>query len=223
MEGLLAAGGWLNIEVLVKLILATVLGGMVGLEREARGKPAGFRTNVLIAVGATLFTHVSLVIGATGGDPGRIAAQVVSGVGFLGAGAVIQGRGRVTGLTTAASIWVVAAIGLAVGSGSYIAAVGGTAFVLLTLTFLGKLERALAPKARLRTFTIETNRMETGVADIRDDLLRQGYAAELRRAERNTKRGTLTLVYRIRTREEQIQDVVERLASNPQILSVSKE
>lgn len=223
MAEFIAIGEWLELEVLFKLVLATVLGGLVGLEREARGKPAGFRTNVLIAVGATLFTQVSTVAGALGGDPGRIAAQVVSGVGFLGAGAVIQGRGRVTGLTTAASIWVVAAIGLAVGSGSYVAAVGGTVFVLITLMFLDKIERALALRPRYRVVAIETDNVESGAVDIRDDLLRMGYQAELRRAERNPKTGTLTLVYRIRMKEKHAQEVLERVTSFRHVVSASIE
>lgn len=223
MSDLLALGASLEIEVLLKLMLATVLGGLVGMEREARDKPAGFRTNVLIAIGATLFTHISIVTGAMGGDPGRIAAQVVTGVGFLGAGAVIQARGRVTGLTTAASIWVVAAIGVAVGSGSYVAAVGGTVFVLLTLMFLEKLERAFARRARYRTFTIETNNTESAADEIRDHLQSQGYRPELRRLERNPQAGTLTLLYRLHMRDEDARELVARLASNPQILSVSRE
>ena len=222
MQDLTAVGAWLQVGVLLKLALATVLGGIVGLEREARGKPAGFRTNVLIAIGATLFTQISISAAAIGGDPTRIAAQVVTGVGFLGAGAVIQGRGRVTGLTTAASIWVVAAIGVAVGAGSFVIAIGGTVFVLLTLMFLGKLERALAPRARYRTFVIETSNTESA-AVIRHELLMHAYRAELRRADRNPKRGTLTLVYRVRMRDEQVQELMERLASSPQVLSVSRE
>lgn len=223
MEQLIAIGEWLEFEVLIKLILATVLGGVIGLERESRDKPAGFRTNVLIAIGAMMFTHVSLVAGSFGGDPGRIAAQVASGVGFLGAGAVLQARGRVTGLTTAASIWVVAAIGLAVGSGSYVAAVGGTAFVLVTLMFLGRIEKALAPSLRLRTFSVETTNVESGASEIRDDLVAQGFVAELRAAERNPKRGTLRLVYRLRIRHAEVQDVVQRLSSRPHVLSVRVE
>ena len=221
MDELIAVGEWLELEVLFKLILATILGGLVGLERESRGKPAGFRTNVLIAVGATLFTQVSLVAGSMGGDPGRVAAQVASGVGFLGAGAVIQGRGSVTGLTTAASIWVVAAIGLAIGAGNYVAAIGGTVFVLITLLFLGRLERALTPSMRVRALTVETTNVHSGATDIRDDLLRHAHHAELRRTERNPRKGTLTLVYRVRVREVEKQAILERLASNATVLSVS--
>ncbi len=134
----------LELSLLGQLLLATVLGGLVGLERELAGKPAGLRTNILICVGATLLMDVSIQVAsaATVGpaDPGRIAAQVVSGIGFLGAGTILVERGSVVGLTTAATIWVVAAIGLAVGSHSYMAAIGTTVLVVLTLFILGRIE-----------------------------------------------------------------------------------
>jgi putative Mg2+ transporter-C (MgtC) family protein len=134
----------LRLGLLGQLLLATVLGGLIGLERELSGKPAGLRTNILICVGATLLMDVSRAVAAaatTGpADPGRIAAQVVSGIGFLGAGTILVERGSVVGLTTAATIWVVAAIGLAIGSDAYVAAIGTTVLVVLTLILLGWLE-----------------------------------------------------------------------------------
>ncbi|CUS88767.1 MgtC/SapB family protein, partial [Candidatus Kryptonium thompsonii] len=104
---------------LFKFFLAIVFGGLIGLERELKGKPAGFRTNILICLGSTLYMILSMKIA---GDPGRIAAQVVTGIGFIGAGTIIQARGTITGLTTAATIFVVASIGLAIGSNQIILA-----------------------------------------------------------------------------------------------------
>ena len=134
----------LELSLLGQLLLAAVLGGLVGLERELAGKAAGLRTNILICVGATLLMDVSISVAsaATVGpaDPGRIAAQVVSGIGFIGAGTILVERGSVVGLTTAATIWVVAAIGLAVGSHNYVEAIGTTALVVLTLLILGRIE-----------------------------------------------------------------------------------
>jgi putative Mg2+ transporter-C (MgtC) family protein len=135
----------IHLGVLGRLGLAIVLGGAVGLERELHEKPAGLRTNILICLGAALFTHLSLHFSSWAGvhtpsDPGRVAAQIVSGIGFLGAGAIIQSRGNVTGLTTAATIWMVAALGMAVGGGSEEVAVGGTVLILLVLVGLGALE-----------------------------------------------------------------------------------
>ena len=118
---------------LFKFFLAIVFGGLIGLERELKGKPAGFRTNILICLGSTLYMILSMKIA---GDPGRIAAQVVTGIGFIGAGTIIQARGTITGLTTAATIFVVASIGLAIGSNQIILATIFTGLVLIVLTLL---------------------------------------------------------------------------------------
>jgi len=136
----------LRLELLLQLLLAVLLGGAIGLERELRGKPAGLRTNVLICIGATLFTVLSHHISAGRGDPGRIAAQVLTGIGFIGAGTILHLRGAVTGLTSAATIWVVAAIGMAVGASAYVEAIGATLLVGLVLVGLGKAEDYLATK-----------------------------------------------------------------------------
>jgi putative Mg2+ transporter-C (MgtC) family protein len=135
----------LRLDLLGRLVLAAVLGGIVGLEREWSGKPAGFRTNLLICVGAALLTELSISVAQAAdpfamADPGRIAAQIVSGIGFLGAGTIIQSRAGVVGLTTAATLWVVAAIGMAVGAGAFVEAVGTTVLVVVALMLLGQLE-----------------------------------------------------------------------------------
>lgn len=133
----------LRIELLGGLLLAVVLGGAIGWEREYSGKPAGLRTNILICMAAALLTDLSVRVTTMfppPADPGRIAAQIVTGVGFLGAGTIIQTRGTVTGLTSAATLWIVAAIGMAIGFGAHIEAVGTTLFVLLTLIPLRKVE-----------------------------------------------------------------------------------
>ncbi|MGE3403654.1 MAG: MgtC/SapB family protein [Vicinamibacterales bacterium] len=137
--------GPLLLPFLVRCGAAAVCGALIGIERELKNKPAGFRTNILICVGASVYMCVGLLLtDATnnpGIDPTRIAAQVVTGIGFLGAGAIIQDGGRVTGLTTAATIWVVAGIGLVAGAGFPVLAVVSAALVLLTLAVLGAVER----------------------------------------------------------------------------------
>src|SRR5512140_1676985 len=105
------------IQLVFRLVLAAGLGGAIGLEREYRHKPAGLRTNMLIALGSALFAILSVEVGASAGSPDRIAAQVVTGIGFLGAGAILRSGQNVHGLTTAATIWVNAAIGMAAGLG----------------------------------------------------------------------------------------------------------
>jgi len=129
----------------ISIILATFLGAAIGLERELSGKSAGLRTNLLICLGAALFTIISKRLDVvTEGSTTRIAAQIVTGVGFLGAGAVIQDRRGVHGLTTAATIWLVASIGMACGAGFHDLAAISTLIVILVLAGLSKLAKPLA-------------------------------------------------------------------------------
>jgi putative Mg2+ transporter-C (MgtC) family protein len=126
--------------VVWRLLLAAGLGAAIGLEREYRRKPAGLRTNILIAVGSALFTIVSLQLASQGGTADRIAAQVVTGIGFLGGGAILR-RGRaVQGMTTAATIWMNAAIGMAAGAGESSLAVAATIVTLIVLAVLPPIE-----------------------------------------------------------------------------------
>ncbi len=136
-----------NIDLAVRLLLAALLGGLVGFERERHNRPAGLRTHILVCVGAALVMMVS-VFGFAGdeiqGDQARIAAQVVSGIGFLGAGTILRQGSAIRGLTTAASLWVVAAVGLAVGIGMYMAATFATVLVLAALFALTRVESFMA-------------------------------------------------------------------------------
>ena len=150
----------LRVDLLIKLALAVLLGGIIGFEREIAGKPAGLRTNILICIGAALLmdvsTRVGLIDGHRIGDPGRIAAQIVSGVGFLGAGTIMQSQGMVTGLTSAATIWVVAAIGMTVGGGYYIEGIGAGLLVTFVLAGLGGLEHWVRRARRVVSATVRT-------------------------------------------------------------------
>ena len=130
---------WIETEDLWKLLLALSLGGLLGWERQLHDKPAGFRTNVLICIGSALFTILSVKIGNLhGSDPSRIAAQIVTGIGFLGAGAIIRHGEAVLGLTTAATIWLVASVGVGVGAGYYaISAIGAVLALCVLLVFRG--------------------------------------------------------------------------------------
>lgn len=130
----------------LKLLLAAVLGAVIGLERESLNKSAGFRTHTLVSLGSCLITITSIEMYTNflGGisDPGRIAAQIVSGIGFLGAGTIMRSGKGIKGLTTAASLWVVAGIGLAVGTGAYLNSIFTTVIVLLVLIYMPRLEKA---------------------------------------------------------------------------------
>ena len=143
----LQALGW---DAAVKISVAALLGAAVGLERVWKGHPAGLRTNLLIAISSCVFTIISIEgfpLQGTAQDTARVAAQIVTGVGFLGAGAVLQSKGHVRGLTTAASIWLVAALGMAVGTGLFFLAIFTTFLSIVFLVLLRPLSRRLELQA----------------------------------------------------------------------------
>lgn len=139
-----------------KLVLSFLLGGIVGFERRRRGQSAGVRTFALIAMGSSLAMILSIYVAdyCGSGDPTRIAAQVVSGIGFLGAGAIIQMKGSVRGLTTAAGIWMVANIGMAVGCGLYLIACVATLLILFILVLLERIEHKVSTRSESRIIRI---------------------------------------------------------------------
>lgn len=152
-----------NLTAIVKLLCSFFLGALIGAERQFRRHDAGIRTFTLICMGSTAAMLTSIWIPQTypnflNGDPGRIAAQVLSGIGFLGAGAIIQSKGSIRGLTTAACIWIVAVIGLAVGAGMYIAAMIATALTLFVLISLEQLEKRVWLDGVNKILTISCNK-----------------------------------------------------------------
>jgi putative Mg2+ transporter-C (MgtC) family protein len=162
----------LRLELLVQLFLAVVLGGAVGFERELKGKPAGLRTNILICIASTLFTVLSYRMAEGRGDPGRVAAQILTGVGFIGAGTILHMRGAVTGLTSAATIWVVAAVGMALGARAYVEALGATLLIMAVLAGLGPVEGYMARQAARSHVTIHC-RPEASAAEELEALVRR--------------------------------------------------
>lgn len=168
-----------EIELVLLLLLAAVLGGVVGAQREIHGAPAGMRTHILVAFGSAMFTIISAeavrglaAYSGTGDvgaiDPTRIAAQIVAGIGFLGAGAIIKDGTTIRGLTTAASLWTVAAIGMAVGAREVIFAVAGTVIIVVALGPVGKVSARLAPRVLRRSRV----RMRVASAEVIDDVTR---------------------------------------------------
>ncbi len=127
-----------EMELICKLFLTAVLGGIIGYERESSKRPAGLRTHMLVAMGANIFTSLSLIAFPLPADPSRMAAQIVTGIGFIGAGTVIQMKNKIKGLTTAASLWLTASIGVGVATGYYALSISATllGFFVLTLTWL---------------------------------------------------------------------------------------
>jgi putative Mg2+ transporter-C (MgtC) family protein len=212
-----------QIQLLGQLVLAVILGGAIGLERELKAKPAGLRTNILICVGATLLTDVSVAITAGGGvhgDASRIAAQIVSGVGFLGAGTIMQGSGIVTGLTSAATIWVVAAIGIAIGSGNYIGATGATALVAVVLAWLGRVEHRIKRVRRVVHITIRT-KPGTPIEGITATLAEEGIRVTSSRIYDHPRDRTLELT--LNGPAVQFEIMPQRLLERGDVISVSSQ
>ena len=173
-------------QIIWRLILAAVLSGLVGFERETHGRAAGFRTHILVCVGAALITMVSMYItniyqGTAQADPSRIAAQIVTGVGFLGAGTILRFRASVRGLTTAASLWTAAGIGMATGCGFFAGAMFATALVLVCLLFFNYLEWKVIRKDWYRTLSAQTSGGSRVLAEIRKILF--DYKVEIRDLE----------------------------------------
>ena len=149
-------------EIMLRLLLAGLLGGVIGYERENTNRPAGFRTHILVCVGSALVMVTSEFIfnkysGSTNIDPARLGAQVISGIGFLGAGTIIRDGFNVRGLTTAASLWAVSCVGIAAGIGFYSGAAAATVLIFLTLITLKKAEKYFSNKNRYRTFVVESD------------------------------------------------------------------
>lgn len=164
-----------NWMILFRLVLAAVLSGMVGYEREFHGRAAGFRTHILLCVGSTLIMLTSMHIfdlyyTRVACDPARIAAGVITGIGFLGAGAIMHFKASVRGLTTAASLWVVAGIGLAVGSGMYFGAIVTTFLTVIVLMLFSRLEHTMIRKDWYKTIIIETKDGADQLRNIREIL-----------------------------------------------------
>lgn len=222
MNELLSWAGPLELDVLGRLSLALILGAAVGLERELSGKPAGLRTNILICVGAALLTEMSLFVATSvvphemiRSDPARLAAQIVSGIGFLGAGTILVMRGNVVGLTTAATIWVVAAIGIAVGLGAYVVAVGATVLVVITLFVLGHIERRLLPEGAVTTVEVVLDDPAADTDALERLFRHMGYEARPLGWDRGEE--TATFRYAVQAAPQDCDDLLRRLAEQERI------
>jgi putative Mg2+ transporter-C (MgtC) family protein len=195
---------------MVRLVLAAVLGGIIGLERELKRKPAGLRTNMFICFGSAMFTILSTELaGKFGiGDHTRIAAQIIPGIGFIGAGSILHDKGGVSGITTAATIFVVASIGMAAGGGLYLVAIFST--MLIYLALLGILERQLNLKPLTMNYTIVSdktaNDLVAEVNSIMEDQGKEMQAMHLSRSGENEK-----LVFRVDGTRHEHKQLMDRL------------
>lgn len=158
-------------EMLLRLVISAVAGGIVGMEREAKNRPAGLRTHILVTLGSALIMLISMYgfdgmgVSGEGGEPARLAAQVVSGIGFLGAGTILRNGNNINGLTTAASIWVCGGIGLAIGNGYYYGGIATTFIVLITLKSMGFIERKVF-KGKYKTLVVSCKKRIGLIGDV---------------------------------------------------------
>ena len=201
--------------LLGRLLLAAVLGGAIGAERELNDQAAGLRTHMLLTIGACLFTLISAYgFGSgIGTDPSRLAAQIVTGIGFLGGGAIVRHGLTVKGLTTAASIWATASVGVAIGAGSYVLGIGGTVLVVGTLFGLRRVSNVLQRWGVSREEYVLSTRPGFDVQRVVDAV--RGERADLRGLEQQSgedeDRVVLVVKLRPRYRPEQLLDVLGRL------------
>ena len=201
--------------LLGRLLLAAVLGGAIGAERELNDQAAGLRTHMLLTIGACLFTLISAYgFGSgIGTDPSRLAAQIVTGIGFLGGGAIVRHGLTVKGLTTAASIWATASVGVAIGAGSYVLGIGGTVLVVGTLFGLRRVSNLLQRWGVSREEYVLSARPGFDVQRVVDAV--RGERADLRGLEQQSgedeDRVVLVVKLRPRYRPEQLLDVLGRL------------
>lgn len=188
--------------ILLRIVLSAALGGLIGIERELHGCAAGLRTHILVCIGSTLFMMTSIMVAVSyshvgGVDPSRIASGVVTGIGFLGAGAIIRYGASIRGLTTAASIWAIAAIGLAIGAGMYEAA-GITTFVVLVILFLSRMEERMELKRPGKKLSIRLSPDGgAGKDEITNVIETYGGRVKLVESEKDEKGKTMKIVFDI--------------------------
>jgi len=206
----------------IKIMMAIFLGTIIGIDREKKLKSAGVKTQILICLGATLYVTISHLnsfhfghpAGITNGDPNRIAAQVVSGIGFLGAGAILHSRGAVYGMTTAATIWVVAAMGVAIGSGYIFSAAIFAITTLIVLNMIDPLIRFIQPEKHFLLEVTGRDHMEPDINRILSLLETHIISKEI---FSNEQQHRINLQYHIRVTYKEIKKIIQYLKSNPKV------
>ncbi|HKJ79685.1 MAG TPA: MgtC/SapB family protein [Prolixibacteraceae bacterium] len=214
-------------SALVRILVAFILGMLIGIERETQDQPAGMRTHILICIGATVVMLISIFIPQTftnfqNGDPGRIAAQVVSGIGFLGAGAILKFGTDIKGLTTAASIWTIAAVGLAVGAGMFVVAFIAVGVILFALTIMDIFEKKLFKERTLRKIELVVNRRNSDLNQVKQLLKERNIKVVSTGFERNLGEANDKITFMVGvTPLLDIQKLSDELETQTGIVSIS--
>jgi len=202
------------LDILLRLGLALILGGVVGFERERDSQPAGLRTHMILVLGACLAAIISEEMGARfGSDPTRLAAQVISGIGFLGAGAILRFGFNIKGLTTATTLWTMAIVGLAVGFGYYLLAALTTVFMIIILTIMNVIEKKFVRIHLIRNIVVDVDYQDGIIRTVRkaiSNIAEKVVSFSVRKSVRSS-RLRLTIVAQFR-RSESVEDLVELLS-----------
>lgn len=204
-------------EDLMKLLASTVVGAIIGGEREYHSKSAGLRTFTLIAVGSTIFTILSEKVGM-GASPDRISANIVTGVGFLGAGIIFKVDDRVKGLTTAAIIWVTAALGMAIGDGHILLSFFGALLVFMILQFFFILERWIHKYGETRNYKIVVKKSNEGFLKM-DEIFRQ-FSMQAKKGKQIYKEDTITCFWSVRGKTSKHERLAKKLIAEPRVIEL---
>ncbi|MFH1052031.1 MAG: MgtC/SapB family protein [bacterium] len=204
-------------EDIIKLLLSVALGGIVGLERQYREKAAGFRTIIIICLGTTVFSILSSKFGW--GDPSRIAAGIVTGIGFLGAGVIIHNKGQVSGLTTAATVWYAAALGMGIGLGEYYFSIASVVLVLLILSFFPYLEKIISKLNEISSYTIIMVHNKKKIAELKE--LFAEYNLHIIATVKSRKNDKITILWRVKGKAKNHLIVKNKLMQYKDLLQFS--
>ena len=212
------------LDYLYPLLLSLILCGLIGLERESHGRAAGLRTHILVGISSTLIVLTSIYMSSGRGiisDPGRVAAGVVTGIGFIGAGTIMRFRASIKGLTTAASIWAAAAVGLAIGSGFYLGALVTTALILFSLVFLGKVEKMFIRKSYYKSLVVISSAEVSNLKSIKQIL--DNYEADIKDFEISTSKKSeqINLCFDLRIDDNIEEELVAAVAKIKGVISAS--
>jgi len=214
---------------LIRILISFIIGAIVGIEREAHNQPAGLRTHILISIGSTIVMLISIYIPQTftqfqNGDPGRIAAQVISGIGFLGAGAILKFGGNVKGLTTAASIWTMAALGLAVGAGMYGISFVGLLVILFALTIMDVFEKKVFKERSFRKIELLVKKKDLNIELLQKEFHKLDIKVLSTGLERNVHEAHDKVTFMVGvTKKIDIQKLVEMLGDQPGTVTIAIE
>ncbi|MCF0149217.1 MAG: MgtC/SapB family protein [Clostridium sp.] len=226
-------------DIIIRLLMALIIGGLIGYERELKNRAAGFRTHILVCLGATIVSLLQIEIGnqaiamltskeklyeVINIDYGRLGAQVITGVGFIGAGAIIHNRGNIKGLTTAATLWIVACLGLAIGMGGYYISIFSTIIIFITLVFLKRIENKFIFRNKYGKFEVEYFKEDKVESEIEEFLEKK--KIKIKKIEYNYYDNNENKVYVVYTiikpKEIKIEGLLSELKENFQIIKVNK-